>query len=306
MAKSAEKDEHEDKDDAADEAPEGEAKAAGDKAEEKAEAKAEEKAGDKAEEKAEAKAGDKAEEKAGDKAEEKAGDKAEEKAEAKTGEKAGKAKAGDKAEEEEKAEAEAEAPRKPAAKKVAKSGKARARGQGARGRASAGAQQGSSLGKSMILFVVIIGGLAAGFAILGRDEQQAPAKPKWSVGQTVDVEITLVKSDKTDLACSSTEEIAGRHCGFEAMNKPWSKGGAEDKLLLKPYTTTDRIQFAAAGVWSDPALATSVPGSRFSLKCKYKVEGSLKNLAVRWDPAGQWFPQTDWFAGSVSACKVAQ
>jgi hypothetical protein len=222
----------------------------------------------------------------------------------------------DKDEAEDQAEAKAEADEKTSdasedeapkpAKKAAKSGKARARG-AARGRPAPqpAAQQGSSLGKSMILFVVIIGGLAAGFAILGREEQQAPAKPKWSVGQTVDVEITLVKSDKNDLACSSTEEVGGKHCAFEAMNKPWSKGSTtDDKALLKPYTTTDRIQFTAAGVWSDPALATSIPPSRFSLKCKYKVEGTLKNLAVRWDPAGQWFPQNEWFAGSVSDCKV--
>ena len=75
--------------------------------------------------------------------------------------------------------------------------------------------------------------------------------------------------------------------------------------MLKPYTTTDRIQFTAAGVWSQPALAgDKLPATRFSLKCKFKVEGTLKNLSVRWDHAGQWFPNNEWFAGAVSDCKI--
>lgn len=167
-------------------------------------------------------------------------------------------------------------------------------------------QQGSSLGKSMLLFVVIVGGIAAGFAILGREQGQHPSTPKWAVGQTVDVEITLVKNDRQDLSCASGDEIGGKHCAFEAQNKPWSKGdNGDDKKLLKPYTTTDRVQFTAAGLWSDPALAADkLPPSRFSVKCKYKVEGMLKNVAVRWEPTGQWYPGNEWYAGSVSDCKV--
>ncbi|APR79791.1 Hypothetical protein A7982_05138 [Minicystis rosea] len=168
-------------------------------------------------------------------------------------------------------------------------------------------QQGTSLGKSMILFVLIIGGLAAGFALLGSEKPQEQAKPKWKVGDTADVEITLVKNDRQELSCASSDEIGGKHCAFEGANKPWSKGdNGDDKKLLKPYTTTDRIQFTAAGVWSEPALAADkIPATRFSVKCKYKVEGTLKNVSVRWESTGQWFPGNEWYAGSVSDCKVA-
>lgn len=200
------------------------------------------------------------------------------------------------------------APRKPAAKPAGKGTGAKRTG-GAKGRPGArasGGQQGSSLGKSMVLFVLIIGGLAVGFAMLGREEQQAPPTMKWAVGQTVDVEITLVKNDRNELACAAADEIAGRHCAFEAASKPWTKGDVnDDKKLLKPYTTTDRAQFVAAGVWSEPALtADKIPASRFSLKCKLKVEGKLKNMSVRWEQTGNWFPNNEWFAGSVSDCKV--
>ena len=166
--------------------------------------------------------------------------------------------------------------------------------------------KGGSLGKSMILFVIIIGGLVAGFAILGREEpgQNGPAKPKWKTGDSVEVELTLVKTDAKDLSCGSAEEIAGKHCAFEGQNKPWSKGPSTDeKTVFKPYTTTDRVQFVAAGLWSDPNLAAaSLPPNRFSVKCKYKVEGNLKKVDVRWAPDGQWFPNTDWYAGTIESC----
>jgi hypothetical protein len=153
-------------------------------------------------------------------------------------------------------------------------------------------------------FLPIVG-IAVGFAILGQ-EPSAIQKPKWAAGQTVDVEITLVKNDKQDLACSSPDEIGGKHCAFEANSKPWSKGdNNDDKKVLRPYTTTEHLQFTAAGVWSDPALAPDkLPATRFSLKCKYKVEGTLKSLGVRWEQTGQWFPNNEWYAGSVSDCKL--
>lgn len=184
---------------------------------------------------------------------------------------------------------------------------AKKRGQGSRGRAPA--RQGSSLGKSMILFLVIILGIGGLIALLGREDAPAgPNKPKWSTGQTVDVEITLVKTDRNDLACGSPTVIGGKHCAFEAQGKPFSKPDTDDKIVLKPYTTTDRIQFTAAGLWSEPLMAPDkVPPSRFSVKCKYKVEGTIKAPGVRWNETGPWHASTDeWFAGTVSDCKISK
>lgn len=169
------------------------------------------------------------------------------------------------------------------------------------------ASESRSLGKSMILFVVIILGVAGGFWLLGSGgEPKGPAAPKWKTGETVDVEITLVPNDRVDLSCAATDEIAGKHCANESAAKPWSKGDAKDDTkLLKPYTTVEHVQFLAAGMWSQPALAADkLPNKRFSVKCKYKVDGTLKNVAVRWDPTGQWYPNQNWHAGSVSDCAL--
>lgn len=167
--------------------------------------------------------------------------------------------------------------------------------------------QGGGIGKSLILFVIVFGGLAAAFAFLGREDSSGPAKPKWTVGQTIDVELTLVKDDAKNLSCASSEEIGGKHCAFESQQKTWSKGSTDDKSTYKPYTTTDRIQFVAAGVWSEPALAPDkLPPSRFAAKCKLKIDGKFSKLDVRWDQTGAWYPNADWFAGSVSSCVLVQ
>ena len=208
--------------------------------------------------------------------------------------------ASDDEDEESRDEDEEEAPApKPAARRAG-------RGPGAsRAKNAAVPQGGGSLGKSVLLFFVIVIGLGAGFAILGREQPAQVAKPKWKTGETVDVEITLVSTDRNDLACASTEEIGGKHCAFEAANKPHPKGATDDKTLLKPYTTTDQVNLAAAGLWSEPALAPGkLPAARFSVKCKYKVEGTLKTLGVRWRDGEQFFPNTEWYAGAVSDCKL--
>lgn len=164
----------------------------------------------------------------------------------------------------------------------------------------------ASLGKSITLFVVVVGVLAVGFALLGQERGGGgPRGPSWKVGQTVDLEITLVASDKRELSCASTEEVAGRHCAFEAPNKPWSKDPAQDdKKTFRPYTSTDNVQFVGAGLWSEPALAGNLPASRFTVKCKYAVEGKLKNPTFHWESGWEGQPRGEMFAGLLSSCSL--
>lgn len=227
--------------------------------------------------------------------------------------------AGDEGEEEEEEEEEAKPAPKPAAsaakpKAAAVAAKPAPKPAAKRPAASGGKlvkakapppRKGGSLGKTLILFVVIVGGLAGAFALLGREDN---GPPKWNVGQTLDLDVTLVPSDSRNLACAAGDEIAGRHCAFEAAGKPWSKGeSGDDKTLLRPYTTTTGVQFYGAGLWSDPALApASLPkdDARFSVHCKYKVEGSIKKGQVRWNMTGQWLDWPEHYTGTLSDCKM--
>jgi hypothetical protein len=204
-------------------------------------------------------------------------------------------------------EAEAAASDEPVAKKAPEPAKRPS----AAKRSAPPPRGGASLTKNMVLFVAIIGALAVGFAYLGRETAPGapPPAPKWATGQSVDVEITVVPNDVKELACASADEIGGKHCQFEGQNKPWTKSpSTDDKQILKPYTTTDRMQFVAAGLWSEDALSASkMPKTRFSVKCKYKVEGKIKAPAVRWASDGPWYAQqNEWYAGSVSGCKLVE
>jgi hypothetical protein len=165
--------------------------------------------------------------------------------------------------------------------------------------------QSGSLGKSMILFIVIIAGLAGAFVYFGREPAGGAGGVKWKPGDRAEVEITLVSSDLRDLACWSPDEIKERHCAFEAPTKGWSKGDADDTKLLRPYTTTDRVQFLGAGLWSQPALTGKLPAARFAVKCAYVVEGKLKRPGIRWSSDGAWLDRTeDWYTGLFTDCKL--
>lgn len=161
---------------------------------------------------------------------------------------------------------------------------------------------------SVTLFMIVVGVLTVGLVFLGKETpQNAPAPPRWNVGQTVDVEITLVKTDARDLACASADPLGDRHCAFEAQGKPWTKtADNEDEKVLRPYTTTNNVQFLAAGLWSQPPMKQdALPPTRFNVKCKYRVDGKLRRPAVRWNADGPWFPRDDeWYAGQVSNCVV--
>lgn len=169
--------------------------------------------------------------------------------------------------------------------------------------------QGGSVGKSAVLFVVVVGGLAAGFAILGRESGGGGrVTPTWQIGQSVDVELTLKNDDRTELVCASPVDVKGLHCAQEAPNKPWSKPDSpedKDKKLFKPYTTTNGAELLGAGLWSEPALSGQLPPSRFSVKCKFKVEGKVSHPGIRWGSDRPFYDSpNDWFAGRLEGCKL--
>ncbi|MEP7121314.1 MAG: hypothetical protein ABJE95_10410 [Byssovorax sp.] len=219
----------------------------------------------------------------------------------------------DEADEEDDEEDDEEEEAKPAAKPVAKVTAAKPGATAKRGAAPlakarpVAARKSGSLAKSLILFVIIVGGLAGAFIWFGNESSSGPAAPKWKTGDTADLELTLVADDKKNLACSTTDEVAGAHCAFEDKAKAWSKGdNTDDKKLLKPYTTTDHVQVLASGLWSDPGMTGTLPAVRFSVKCKYKVEGKVKTAAIRWNSDGPWYDSKDLYTGSLSACKLVQ
>jgi hypothetical protein len=174
--------------------------------------------------------------------------------------------------------------------------------------------------RSILLYALLIGGIALAFAYLGQQggggDTEIP-QPTWKEGDVVDVTITLVTTDLKDLGCASDEEVKGLHCGFVDKRKPHSAGTdpQTDGKILQPYTTVDRFQFLAAGMWVSPDVKAKIdaedwknPSPRFNAECKFKVEGRFKEAFIRWKPENDWISNAarDQFVGSLSDCKVKQ
>ncbi len=137
-----------------------------------------------------------------------------------------------------------------------------------------------------------------------------PSSTGWASGSEQSIDVTLVPQDRTNLACASASEVAGHHCQFEAQNKPWAKTPiGDEKVQYKPYRlagTNDPVLIA--GLWSDPGMSRGpLPTERFTAKCKFKVEGKVDKLSVRWNPADPWYEEPfAWPSGTVSNCTITR
>lgn len=165
----------------------------------------------------------------------------------------------------------------------------------------------ASLGKSVSAFMTILVVLAAGFWFLGTAESPfgKQGQPKWKIGDTIAIVLTLDPKDDDNLACASDANIGGKRCEFKSKTEK-TDGKLDDATTLKPYKTTADEPLLAAGVWSSPEIAKGKrPNGRFNYKCQFKVEAKVQRPQVRWSAMGQFGDQeVDWFAGSVSNCVV--
>lgn len=177
--------------------------------------------------------------------------------------------------------------------------------------------------KHNILLAIVLGLLGANLYISlspGRPARKAPPKPSYSVGQEIDVAITLVSTDKLALACASEEEVAGRHCEFEASRPPkrfsreLTSQLPDEERILAPYKTTGDVMFLIPGLFSQPALIErlevdppvfGVDRVRFNAHCKLKILGKVSKVEARWSPKGQFGSFSDVHVGTVSGCTVS-
>lgn len=140
------------------------------------------------------------------------------------------------------------------------------------------------------------------------------ASVKWKPGQTVNVEVTIVTTDYKNLNCAMQGDIKGLYCAYTAQNKRNTKSKGDSRAeenMLQPFTTTDRIQFMAAGLWMTPELKAKLdkenfdrPSPRFTANCKLKVEGRTKTAFVQWKPGEGWHPGNGWYVGKIASCKI--
>ncbi|MCC6525788.1 MAG: hypothetical protein IT373_24285 [Polyangiaceae bacterium] len=184
--------------------------------------------------------------------------------------------------------------------------------------AAAAPKGGGTSTRNIVIFIGLVGGLAAAFAIVGQMGSGGGGAPsaRYVAGKTYDIALTLTVDDLRELGCAMPADVGDLHCAFESQaNKPSPKGQKplEDATLLQPYTTVDQAgQILGAGLWAQPALkekldkekgATQSP--RFSVDCKFEVKGMSQDTFIRWHQRDGWLPGSGWPVGQLSDCKVS-
>lgn len=130
---------------------------------------------------------------------------------------------------------------------------------------------------------------------------------------TIMARITLVTSDREDLACASLRTIKDLGCSFETAEKARLPAPAHP---LAPYMTEDHQMFLLPGLFEQPSLkkryesepptaATRETLRRFTAVCKLRLVEKIGGVQVRW-VQNQPFSAADnnaWVAKPI-ACKV--
>jgi hypothetical protein len=136
-------------------------------------------------------------------------------------------------------------------------------------------------------------------------QEYADATQGWRVGTTRGVELTLVRQDKENLACSSNQSLAGLHCGYGSDLHEVGPLAPDDPQILQPYNTVGDELLLGAGLWSSPDLKQPLPQERFTVVCNYNIKGVLRSASIRFNPRDRFVPlgKTATF-GTLTDCML--
>jgi hypothetical protein len=138
---------------------------------------------------------------------------------------------------------------------------------------------------------------------------------KWNQpGMTMSATITLVTSDREDLACAFDRRIAGYRCGFQGTTEPWQDPPATAQTLA-PYMTVNRQMYLLPALFAQPAVAAryqqeppaNVPRAqlkRFEVICTLKLREKVDQFKVRWERSGSWGSAGAAWVAEPSDCKI--
>jgi len=129
--------------------------------------------------------------------------------------------------------------------------------------------------------------------------------------RTTPADITLVTSDRTDVACVSQKGLQGYYCGFSTEIINW-QGDEQNKLA--PFYTVDRHQYLIPGLFLEPAIRARYQSEplnkpreqlkRFTARCQIKIIGKLAGVRTHWVANTAWGNPEDIEVGTVSGCKI--
>ncbi len=126
-------------------------------------------------------------------------------------------------------------------------------------------------------------------------------------GDLVDAPLTLVPSDRDQLACALDQPVGGFKCAFRDSGAPAEPPVAKQSELA-PYMTTERVMYLIPGLFEQPAFDNYFSihhgSSRFTMDCKLRLVSFQTTYRVRFRPSDEWGNgQAAWVAAPVS-CKA--
>lgn len=138
----------------------------------------------------------------------------------------------------------------------------------------------------------------------------SPAGP----GDTIEVHLTLVSSDKDDLACGSDGEFAGFRCQFTHGGEPVEPASAPEKILA-PYMDHQRNLFLIPDLFASEALrqrydedsSARIPRKkrkRFDAICKLRLVQEVEGISVRWVSPDKVSGANRAWVGTVEHCRI--
>jgi hypothetical protein len=133
-------------------------------------------------------------------------------------------------------------------------------------------------------------------------------------GMTTSATITLVTSDREDLACALGRRVDGYRCGFQGNTEPWGDPPAPAQTLA-PYMTVNRQMYLVPALFEQPAIAAryqqeppaNIPRERlkrFEAICTLRLREKVDQFKVRWEAGGSWGSADAAWMAEPSDCRV--
>jgi hypothetical protein len=133
-------------------------------------------------------------------------------------------------------------------------------------------------------------------------------------GSTIEATVSLVTTDRDDLACASAQALGPYRCGLRAPGSPWPTPPARADLLAAYYTVNQQL-LVIPGLFEQPALAARYAAEqarglprdlrpRFVATCRFELRGELRHFQTRWLRTGGWNPQDEAWVAVPSNCRV--
>jgi hypothetical protein len=163
----------------------------------------------------------------------------------------------------------------------------------------------STLLKTVVIFYTIVSLVWICFAWSGKRPLYSSGPTLRRLGETYQVEITLVREDNTHLACASPKDFSGLHCAYRNPQVPWVDNPPDDGKLLRPYSTVEGEQLLGSGLWAQLDKQSPLPSHRFSVLCVFRPVAAVRSISVRWNTKASFGPVNKTvFAGSLSDCII--